>query len=178
MSEIEVVPQTFTTDYTGGPGERTFFVQSRNDQATYTYLLEKQQVAALGEKLRELLILIDQSDPVLSATPARDPALALTPPLEPEWRIGTIGLSYQEDDDRIVVLVQPAEEPDEADAGPLEGETTSVRFLLRRDQVRSFILHALAIVAEGRETCPLCGLPMDPAGHICPASNGHRLTAL
>jgi uncharacterized repeat protein (TIGR03847 family) len=49
-----------------------------------------------------------------------------------------------------------------------------VQFHLRRDQVRAFILHALAVVAEGRPLCQLCGLPIDPEGHICPASNGHR----
>ena len=32
------------------------------------------------------------------------------------------------------------------------------------------------VVNEGRPLCQLCGLPMDPDGHKCPASNGHRLT--
>jgi hypothetical protein len=49
---------------------------------------------------------------------------------------------------------------------------------LRRDQVRTFVLHAQAIVDEGRPLCQLCGLPIDPSGHACPASNGHRLSVI
>ncbi|MGH2730258.1 MAG: DUF3090 family protein, partial [Actinomycetota bacterium] len=44
----------------------------------------------------------------------------------------------------------------------------------RRDQARAFVLHALAVIDEGRPLCMLCGLPIDPTGHACPASNGHR----
>ncbi len=33
------------------------------------------------------------------------------------------------------------------------------------------------IVAAGRPPCPLCGLPLDPEGHVCPRQNGHRLAA-
>jgi uncharacterized repeat protein (TIGR03847 family) len=57
-----------------------------------------------------------------------------------------------------------------------EPEDFAVRFVISREQTRSFVLHALAVVSEGRPTCQLCGLPMDPAGHKCPASNGHRLS--
>jgi uncharacterized repeat protein (TIGR03847 family) len=71
----------------------------------------------------------------------------------------------------VVIEEVRAEEEDEEDA---TGDEIAIRFVLRRDQVRTFILHALAVVAEGRPICQLCGLPMDPGGHNCPASNGHR----
>jgi hypothetical protein len=29
-------------------------------------------------------------------------------------------------------------------------------------------------VSAGRPPCPLCGLPLDTEGHICPRQNGHR----
>lgn len=175
MSESVVTPEVFTADYMGEPGKRTFYLQSRSEQGTLTYLIEKQQVAVLAEKLRELMMLIDQSDPVLSTPPARDPALVITEPLEPEWRIGTIGLAYEEDSDQVVVLVRPVEGDDLDDLeDDQDDDAFSVRFLLKRHQTRAFVLHALAIVAEGRPLCQLCGLPMDPSGHNCPASNGHR----
>lgn len=178
MSQLEISPEIFTADYTGEPGQRTFFMQSRGEWGTLTYLVEKQQVVALGERLRDVLILVDESDPVASALPARDPALALSAPIEPEWRVGTLGLSYEENADRVVVLMEPVDdsEPQAPETEQSSPGDSSVRFLLRRDQVRAFILHALAVVTEGRETCPLCGLPMNPAGHECPASNGHHLT--
>jgi uncharacterized repeat protein (TIGR03847 family) len=28
--------------------------------------------------------------------------------------------------------------------------------------------------AAGRPPCPLCGLPLDVSGHVCPRQNGHR----
>lgn len=175
---MDVRPEVFTADYTGRPGERTFFLQSRSETLTLTYQLEKGQVEILAEKLKELLLMIDAEDVVKATNPERDPAYALSAPIEPEWRVGTIGLSYEEGTESVVVALEPV-----SDADPLadDDETPdvddfAVRLLLRRDQARSFVLHALAVVAEGRPLCQLCGLPMDPDGHKCPASNGHRLT--
>jgi uncharacterized repeat protein (TIGR03847 family) len=175
---MEMAPEVLTVDYEGEPGRRTFFVQARGDMGSFSYLLEKQQVGALADRLRELLLMIDSEDMIGSATPERDPALEVEQPVELQWRIGTIGLAYEEGADRVVLLIQPVTEDDagdEAEEDPMEGE--GVRFMLRRDQVRSFVLHALAVVEEGRPICQLCGLPMDPSGHMCPASNGHHISS-
>lgn len=175
---MEVRPEVFTTDYTGRPGERTFFLQSRSETLTLSYLLEKGQVEVLGEKLKELLLMVDPADPIGTVDPRRNPLYALSAPIEPEWRVGTIGLTYQEDPGFIVIALQPIEPDDELEIpeGPEEVEEFAVRILITRDQAREFVAHALAIVTEGRPLCRLCGLPMDPDGHNCPASNGHRLT--
>jgi uncharacterized repeat protein (TIGR03847 family) len=176
---IEITPEVFTADYVGEPGQRTFYVQARDATRSLTYLVEKQQVALLAEKFRELLVMIDAEDTIKNTPATRDPALALEGPLEPEMRIGTIGLVYEEDEDRIIVVLQPvAELGEEEEVGDEEAEREgTVRLFLRRDQVRAFILHAIAATGEGRPICQLCGLPMDPAGHVCPASNGHRAHA-
>ena len=174
---MDVRPEVFTADYTGRPGERTFFLQSRSETLTLTYQLEKGQVEVLGEKLKELLLMIDPTDEVLTGVPQRNPAYALSAPIEPEWRVGTIGLTFDEATESMVVALEPpgpADQDDETDEG-LDVDDFAVRILLRKDQARAFVLHALAIVAEGRPLCQLCGLPMDPDGHKCPASNGHRL---
>lgn len=177
MDPIVLQPEAFVADYTGQPGQRTFFIQARSEGRVLTFLLEKQQLAVLAEKLREVLVLVDRDDPVLVATPARDPALRLESPIEPEWRVGTIGLSYEEETERVVVALQPVEDEGEELEGPvepMEPEEFTVRLMVLREQARLFVLHSLAIVAEGRPICQLCGLPMDPDGHNCPASNGHR----
>ena len=173
MSQLEIRPDVFTGDYVGEPGQRAFFLQARSSHGTYSFALEKQQVAVLAEKLRELLLLIDTDDTVKETTAVRHPALSLEPPIEPEWRVGTMGLAFEEAEDQIVVLAQPVEAPDDEEE-LVDEEDEGVRILLRRDQARSFVLHASAVVDEGRPTCQLCGLPMDPSGHACPASNGHR----
>jgi uncharacterized repeat protein (TIGR03847 family) len=178
VAQGELTPEVFTTDYVGEPGDRTFYLQSRGGGgATLSFLVEKQQVAVLADKLRELLVLIDEQDTIRSTPPQRDPALALEQPIEAEWRVGTMGLAYEEDSDVVVVFMQPADEEDDDESdeeAEILNEETGVRMMLRRDQVRSFVLHALAIVGEGRPLCQLCGLPIDPSGHICPASNGHH----
>lgn len=167
---MDVAPETFVADYTGEPGDRTFFIQAKQG-ASRTFLVEKQQVELLAERLREMLLLLDEEDAVSSATPARDPAFSLEAPIEPEWRVGTIAIGYMEESDQIVVSFAPPQDDPPDDPEEVEFDT---RFLLRKDQVRAFVLHALAVVAEGRPLCQLCGLPMDPSGHNCPASNGHR----
>lgn len=173
MSQIEITPEVFTADYVGEPGQRAFYLQARSPHGNYSFALEKQQVALLAEKLRELLLLVDPEDTVKGTTAVRDPALSLESPIEPEWRVGTMGLAYEEAEDRVVVLAQPVEAPgDEEEFADEDDE--GIRILLRRDQARAFVLHASAVVDEGRPTCQLCGLPMDPSGHACPASNGHR----
>jgi uncharacterized repeat protein (TIGR03847 family) len=175
MSEIEVTPEVFVADYVGQPGHRAFFLQASGGAGTFTFSLEKQQVQLLAEKLSELLLMIDSEDTITGTEPQRDPALAVAQPVEPAWRIGTIALAYEEHEDQVVVLVEPFQ-PEEGEEGEVveRDETPGVRFLLRRDQVRAFILHAVAAAEEGRPLCQLCGLPMDPEGHACPASNGHR----
>lgn len=169
-----MTPDVFTTDYTGTPGERTFFIQVREGSTTSSYLVEKAQIAALAERLRELLVMTDEEDAIRSAVPARDPALSLEEPEAPSWRVGTIGLGYEEGTDQFVIaldeILEEGEDPDVT-------EHASATYLLRRDQVRALVLHAMAIVGEGRQICQLCGLPMDPAGHQCPASNGHHSRA-
>lgn len=172
---VEMTPEVFTADYVGEPGNRTFYVQARDATRTLTYLVEKQQVTLLAEKFRELLVMIDAKDTIRNTSANRDPALALEGPLEPEARIGTMGLAYEETEDRVLVLMQPVSESDEELDD--ENEDDAIRFTLRRDQVRAFVLHAFATTGEGREICQLCGLPKDPTGHACPASNGHRTGA-
>ncbi|MEA2506270.1 MAG: hypothetical protein QOH48_888 [Actinomycetota bacterium] len=173
----DLIPEIFTADYMGRPGARVFYIQARGDFGSQAYLVEKQQVAVLADKLRELLVMVDPADTVAGAEPARDPALQLLEPVEPEWRIGMMGLTYEETEELVLVLVRPVDEqtPDEEPTLEDDDDGPGVQFHLRRDQVRAFILHALAVVAEGRPLCQLCGLPIDPDGHICPASNGHRI---
>lgn len=169
MSEMEQSPDVFTADYIGEPGQRTFFLQTQISGEPTSFLIEKQQVAVLADRLREVLLMIDAEDTIKSAVTSRDPGLSPLEPVEPVWRVGNMGLAYDDDAEMVIVLLEEAqagEEP-EPDAG-------SARILLRRDQARSFLLHALAVVDEGRPICQLCGLPMDPGGHKCPASNGHH----
>jgi uncharacterized repeat protein (TIGR03847 family) len=96
-------------------------------------------------------------------------------PLDEEFRVGTLALAWDPDGQSIVVEAQavaagePAEPLSDAPEGP-----DVLRVRLSVAYARSFVSRAERVVAAGREPCPLCGLPLDPEGHICPRMNGHR----
>ncbi|HEV3473027.1 MAG TPA: DUF3090 family protein, partial [Actinomycetota bacterium] len=56
MSGEPIAPEIFTTDYVGEPGKRRFFLQARGGTGSESYVLEKEQVAALAERLRDMLV--------------------------------------------------------------------------------------------------------------------------
>jgi uncharacterized repeat protein (TIGR03847 family) len=53
-------------------------------------------------------------------------------------------------------------------------ERGKVRFWATREQMLSLARHGASVCAAGRPRCQLCGNPIDPEGHECPALNGHR----
>ena len=180
MPSRELDPVTrLTADAVGEPGQRTFYLQAadaRGDQVTL--LVEKEQVRRLAENLETWL-------PELAAGRPEDPAeaaaaeageLALAEPLEPDFRVGQLSLSYDEERDRVLVIATELQADEEEE--PLElADPLEVRLLVTRAQLRVLARHGTQVVARGRPTCPLCGNPLDPTGHICPAQNGHRPSA-
>jgi uncharacterized repeat protein (TIGR03847 family) len=85
-----------------------------------------------------------------------------------EWVVGTLSVAYDDAEDRIVLQ---ADELVDEEAGEVP---STARFHLTRAQVVAYCAHAEQLVASGRPPCPICGQPMDPEGHVCPRSNGHR----
>ena len=45
---------------------------------------------------------------------------------------------------------------------------------LRPEQARKFAARTALIVDSGRAPCPLCGEPLDAAGHMCVRTNGYH----
>jgi uncharacterized repeat protein (TIGR03847 family) len=65
-------------------------------------------------------------------------------------------------------------ESDQASAVPTEDEDAEgyvARIYATRPQVRAMAAKGAEAVAAGRPQCPLCDMPMDPAGHRCPRWN-------
>jgi hypothetical protein len=56
----------------------------------------------------------------------------------------------------------------------VSGRADAVRVRITAEAARAFVVRAQRVVAAGRPPCPLCSLPLDPEGHICPRQNGHR----
>lgn len=153
----------FTVGAVGEPGQRLFVLQARAGTQVVTLKLEKVQVAALAAHLGAML----QDLPRPGHLPED---LELEEPTEPEWVIGSLGASYDEVLDRLLLV---------ADEAVREGEEQAeARFGLTREQVAALAVHGTRVVAAGRPPCPLCGYPLDQRGHDCPRTNGHRPPAL
>ena len=148
-----------TTGTVGPPGQRVFYLQAREGRRVVSLRLEKTQVAALCRYLAEML----------ADLPAVEPAtgdMALVEPIVAEWVVGSLGVTYDEDDDRVLLVAEELVEEGE--------EPARARIRATRAQVAAFTRHGSEVVAAGRPPCPLCGAPLDPEGHMCVRLNGHR----
>jgi uncharacterized repeat protein (TIGR03847 family) len=183
MPSRDLDPVTrLTADAVGAPGQRTFYLQAASGADQVTLLVEKEQVRRLAESLESWLpeLAADRPEDPEEARVAEAGELALSEPLEPDFRVGQLSLSYDPERDRVLVvateLVAGEEQPEEP-APELVPEPQEVRLFVTRPQLRVLARRGSQVVASGRPLCPLCGNPLDPSGHICPALNGHRQTA-
>jgi uncharacterized repeat protein (TIGR03847 family) len=178
-------PERFVAGTVGPPGQRTFFLQARSGVRVVSVSLEKQQVAALSERIDELLDEVmtsgtnDQIVPAVAPVALED-SEPLEQPIEEEFRAGTMTLSWDPQDERIVIEVFPFTEaavvaPDQVDQDFEEPEPDEI-FLVRLDagSARAFVKRTERVVEAGRPTCPFCGGPIDPEGHLCVRANGFR----
>jgi uncharacterized repeat protein (TIGR03847 family) len=156
-------PDRFVSGTVGPPGDRTFFIQARAGSRITSVALEKEQVAVLADRLDDLL------DQVAQEADAVAPDTApLDQPIEQEFRVGTMTLAWDEDAKAVVVEAFAATESEDAEAE----EVLIVQ--LPPTMARGFSERAKLVVASGRPNCQFCGQPIDPDGHICPRSNGHK----
>jgi len=180
-----VEPDRFVAGTVGEPGQRTFFLQARAGVRTTSVALEKAQVAALAERMTALL------DTLLRRSGGDVPIPALTPvdqldldpleaPVDEEFRVGSMSLEWDDDDQRFVLeafAVVPETEASEDDLEALDSDEDGpdkLRVVLTGAAARQFAERAERVVAAGRPPCPFCNQPLDPDGHICPRQNGHR----
>ncbi|GHC41682.1 DUF3090 domain-containing protein [Streptomyces cinnamoneus] len=183
-------PDRFVAGTVGLPGRRTFFLQATAAGRTTSVALEKTQVEALAERIDELL------DEVVRRTGGSAPVPAVAPvefadsaplesPVEEEFRVGTMALAWDGETQRMVVEAQALVELEadtdedlaEAEERLLQDEVNGppmLRVRLTGTMARAFAKRALEVVNAGRPPCPLCSLPLDPEGHVCPRQNGYR----
>src|SRR6478609_6293751 len=104
----------------------------------------------------------------------------LEQPIEEEFRAGTMTLSWDPSDERVVIEVFPYTEaavvsPEQLDEDLEEPEPDEI-FLVRipAGAARAFVKRAEQVLEAGRPSCPFCGNPIDPDGHLCVRANGFR----
>lgn len=173
-------PERFVTGTVGEPGDRTFFLQARSGTSLISVALEKQQVVALVDRVDDLLdelLKVPGNETVVPAvTPlGMEDAAPLEQPIVEEFRVGTMTLSWDASDHRVVIEVFPMTEDEEESLA--SQETEAEEFLLVRlpaGQARAFVDRSRQVVDAGRPTCPFCGNPVNPDGHLCVRANGFR----
>ena len=173
-------PDRFVAGTVGEPGNRAFFLQARDGTRVTSVALEKVQVAALIQRLDELLDELERRGIEGAGTLETfdaDPA-PLDEPINEAFRAGTLSLGWDTQDDLVLLEAREQTEDeeedeefdDDADDGP-----DLLRVRITPLAARAFVGRALRVLAAGRPPCPLCGQPLDPQGHLCPRRNGHRL---
>jgi uncharacterized repeat protein (TIGR03847 family) len=174
-------PDRFIAGTVGEPGNRTFFLQARDGSRITSVALEKVQVAALAQRLTELLDELERRG--IEGADADGPVDRVLPdldePINEAFRVGTLSMGWDTQDERVLVeareILEEDEEPDEPEGFDDDDEDGPdfLRVRLTAADARSFVAQALRLIAAGRPPCPLCGQPLDPQGHLCPRRNGH-----
>lgn len=142
--------------------------------------LEKTQVIVLADRMSELLDEVATRDGVAAAED--EPPNDLDPlvsPVDEEFRVAAMGLAWDADSAAVVIEAvaggegdEPVDEEDilsDAEEGP-----DALRVKITPVAARAFVDRARRVISAGRPPCPLCSLPLDPEGHICPRQNGYR----
>jgi len=166
---IELNPVSHLTIGTVGvPGKRTFYLQGSKGSHIVTLVIEKHQAAMMATSFESLLQEIDRQYPQQVTGPRETilTDLRLREPIEELFRVGNIGLGYNDEVHRVVVIAYELVGEDE--------EPNVVSFWATRHQIEPLVEHTREIVKAGRPICGNCGNPMDPEGHFCPKRNGFR----
>lgn len=176
-------PDRFIAGTVGAPGNRTFYLQARDGARIVSVALEKVQVAALAQRLGDLLEELERR----GVEGAEDVAgivgdtAALDEPLNEAFRVGVLSIGWDTTEELIVLEARELteDEVEEGDEEPFSDDAEDgpdvVRVRISASYAREFIARARRVVAAGRPPCPLCGEPLDPQGHLCPRRNGHLL---
>jgi uncharacterized repeat protein (TIGR03847 family) len=172
LVEYEIKPvKKITTDAIGEPGNRVFYLQAQSDNQVVTLIIEKQQVQSLAIGVEQFLLDLQNRHPNLTQATFdyKENEMHIEKPFEPVFRIGQLGLGYDEETDLLILVAHESQSSEEA-----ESEGSVARFWCTRSQIRTMCHWGLELASRGRPICGNCGQPIDKDGHFCPKSNGHK----
>jgi uncharacterized repeat protein (TIGR03847 family) len=165
---------SITVDAIGKPGSRVFYIQGKKDTEVISLIIEKIQLQSLimgvNDFLEEVSTRFNKDSKI--AVDYQEEAMLIHPPVEPLFRVGDMGLAYDESGDMVCIIAKetPADTPEE--------EGGVVRYWCTRAQLLNLANWAVVVIERGRPICPQCGEPMEPEGHFCPKKNGHKKNEL
>ena len=163
---IELNPVSHLTIGTiGPPGQRVFYFQGSMGTDLISLIIEKQQASILVSSVETILEELSEESSKDEDQVSVWTDMRLREPVEPLFRVGNIGLGYNEKNRRVAIVAYELVDEEE--------EPNVVSFWASRDQVQALVKHTLDVVKAGRPICGNCGKPMDAGGHFCPNRNGH-----
>jgi len=163
---IELNPVShLTVGAVGPPGQRVFYIQGSEGSDIVSLIIEKQQAAMLASSVETLLLEINKESSTDDDRESIWTDMRLREAIEPLFRVGNIGLGYNEEVGRIAIVAYELVDEDE--------EPNVVSFWATKAQVQALAKHSLEVVSAGRPICGNCGKPIDAEGHFCPNRNGH-----
>jgi uncharacterized repeat protein (TIGR03847 family) len=139
----------------GQVGNRLFLLQVRQGRRLLIIKCEKQQLEALASWVGQI---IDE----LGRPGHLEDDFTLEPEFDPDFSVGDITLSINEETRRLVVFFDSVDDAD------------TLEISLTQEWAGGLAIAIQRLVDQGRPLCPLCGGPLDPRGHDCPRTNGFR----
>ncbi|MBV9119795.1 MAG: DUF3090 family protein [Chloroflexi bacterium] len=152
-------------DAVGQPGNRRFRILARNDYELANLWIERQQLEALAAAVQELLVKVPARPLDDPDRPPREGPTSFDLRPNIEFRVGQLGLGFEEQSGLFVIIAHDLEEE--------QGASPAFTCLVSREQLQAFDFAVYALVAAGRPRCPICGLPADSGQHDHAQSNGH-----
>ena len=139
----------------GEVGNRLFLLQARQGRRLAVLKCEKLQLSALAQWLSQVVETMGR--------PGHLPDdFTLEAEYEYDFAVGEIAVALDEEANTIEVTFDSIEEDE------------SLVLTLTREWAGGLAIAITRLVEAGRPACPLCGGPLDPKGHDCPRTNGHR----
>ena len=159
----------------GEPGQRTFRLRVSSGQRTASLWLEKEQLQALALALMRLLVQMGQPEYIPAAGAVANPLSPFPEQPSLDLKVGRLGLGLDQAEGNIVLFAYEVEEGEE-ESEQAESEQAEAVLACRAApaQCRDLVAMIEGIIAAGRPICRLCLGPIDPEGHVCARSNGHR----
>lgn len=153
-------------DAVGEPGQRAFRVRVIGNEGRAACLwMEKEQLQALAMAVDQLIAQLRSNKVGRHQSPSPASESGDFPnTYEVEFRVGRLGLGYDDERDMLVILAHDQETDPEG--------TPTLTCRMGRGQARTLSSEITTVVAAGRPRCPLCGAPITEGPHACPGSNG------
>ncbi|MCA9912704.1 MAG: DUF3090 family protein [Anaerolineae bacterium] len=144
-TELDLKPVEFITIGTIGPkGRRIFHLQAGYEGQIITFIIEKEQANALGEALMSFIEELDQRLNVKTDVEMAALDMDLREPIQPMFRISQMGLAYDEDEERVILIAEQMSTSEDED------ENDIVRMWCTREQMYALSIQAIDTVKAGR----------------------------